>query len=153
MKRIAFVAAALMLSSVGAATAAPKSLPDVRTIWLRGAPGDPGTIRVELDSGTWFGTRLVREIDACQDQGDGFSTCAPTMYHRLRHDRHGNVRYSGSRRARHPSRRVIVRARFEGETLVAFTLKFFGDNGSALPPARSTFGVADVTRVDVVPPQ
>lgn len=144
--RGAMIAVTLVGAMVGGAAAA-KPAPDSRSILCFGTERDAPTVEIDLDGGFQRAPGdVVYQIHGKQYDGPG-SSSGPFTPRRTRRTRGDVVTYHGEQR-----RLVtfIVRARFEGDTLVRFGARYrHRGQGSTTFPAR--LRRADVAAVDIVP--
>lgn len=150
MSAVRLALAALVLFAM-APLAGAKPPRDYRVVYLLGPPREVGTVRVALDDGAEMGSRIIRQISACVYLGDGFSLCVPTINKRRRVDRGATVEYSGARATTGPRRRVSLRAKFRGDDLVRFGLRYSSPTGTDTPIEMRRYGIEDVTFVEVLP--
>jgi len=75
------------------------------------------------------------------------------MVRRKRTDRRGVTRYFGTRTSRPPLQKITVKARFDGEQLVSFRLRFRAPKMVDPPLAPGKYGMEHVTAVEVLPLQ
>lgn len=147
MMRTPVVVAMLAVLAAASEAGPPR---DQRTVWLVGAPGDLGTIRVDLDSVSERspGNGIRTQIDLTKDLGGGFGT--GYAVHNRRRLQHGQVtRYAGALSTR--LTRIRLSARWVGEELRAFSLRIRWRGEPDPLRLVGTYSLEDVTGAAVAP--